>query len=102
MKIKNIFLVNMPLFMEYSGKLFTQFLKKKMLARLAISSDESPLLNGIPLKYLPKDYGGDQKFLQELNGKIKNVEVSVLYDHHFIFPAKRKEPVAEQSFRSRA
>ncbi|CAH2010049.1 unnamed protein product [Acanthoscelides obtectus] len=69
-RIKGIHMINAPVYVEPVINLLRSFLKQKLLNRIHVHSSPKLLLNHISSEILPKDYGGSERPLKELNGKV--------------------------------
>nr|CAH7768954.1 unnamed protein product [Callosobruchus chinensis] len=66
-RIKGIHIINAPAFVEPVINVLKSFLKQKLLNRIHVHNSQKLLLNHIPSEVLPKDYGGNEMPLEELN-----------------------------------
>lgn len=66
-RIKSIHMVNYPSYIDTLMSIGKALLKPKILARLHLHNTSQELHEYLPRDILPKDYGGDELSLQELN-----------------------------------
>ncbi|CAG9859313.1 unnamed protein product [Phyllotreta striolata] len=66
-RVKGIHFINVPTYAETLIKIARTILKKKLLNRLYVHSNIENLYEYLPREILPKDFGGDEKSLAELN-----------------------------------
>nr|CAI5836981.1 unnamed protein product [Callosobruchus analis] len=66
-RIKGIHIINAPAYVEPVISVLKSFLKQKLLNRIHVHSSQKLLLNHISSDVLPKDYGGKEMPLEELN-----------------------------------
>lgn len=59
--------INCPPFMDNILTLLKPIFKTKIFNRITLHKDLESLYKNISKKYLPRDYGGEQKWLSELN-----------------------------------
>ncbi|XP_050546539.1 alpha-tocopherol transfer protein-like [Daktulosphaira vitifoliae] len=66
-RIAKVHIINPPSILNIILSFFKPFLKAKMRKRIVVHRNLESLIETIPLKYLPKDYGGEYPSTQELH-----------------------------------
>ncbi|XP_054261625.1 retinol-binding protein pinta-like [Macrosteles quadrilineatus] len=66
-RIPKITLVNTPYFVDKMIAIFRPFISPKLMARVTSYKDASQLLDILPARLVPKDYGGDASSVDDLN-----------------------------------
>ncbi|VVC25364.1 Cellular retinaldehyde binding/alpha-tocopherol transport,CRAL/TRIO, N-terminal domain,CRAL-TRIO lipid [Cinara cedri] len=66
-RVAQIHIINPPNILSAVMALFKPFLKSKIRKRIIVHQNFESLLEHVPLKYLPKDYGGESLSLIELH-----------------------------------
>ncbi|CAH1108276.1 unnamed protein product [Psylliodes chrysocephalus] len=66
-RVKGIHFINVPTFAEVVISLAKTVVKKKILDRLFIHAATEELFEHVPKEILPKDYGGEERSVDELN-----------------------------------
>nr|XP_970057.2 PREDICTED: uncharacterized protein LOC658588 [Tribolium castaneum] len=66
--MKAIYIVNSPPFVSTILAILKSLMKPKLFERIHVCEDTSILTEKIPKRILPRDYGGEEKSLEELQG----------------------------------
>jgi hypothetical protein len=80
MRIKATYIINSPSFINTVLMILKTILKPKLFERIHVCEDTS-ILSNIPKEILPKDYGGDESSLEQLQDILK--EKFVQYQDRF-------------------
>ncbi|XP_072384028.1 retinol-binding protein pinta-like [Diabrotica undecimpunctata] len=70
-RIKEVHILNYPSVFDKLLAIAKLFIKPKLYDRLKLHSSFESFLNYVPLEVLPKDYGGEEKSLDELEKMLK-------------------------------
>ncbi|XP_050546059.1 alpha-tocopherol transfer protein-like [Daktulosphaira vitifoliae] len=66
-RVAQINIINPPKILSVALTLFKPFLKQKIRNRIVVHRNLDSLIENVPLKYLPKEYGGEYPSLVELH-----------------------------------
>ncbi|XP_025407789.1 alpha-tocopherol transfer protein-like isoform X2 [Sipha flava] len=66
-RVAQIHIINPPVILSAGLALFKPFLKAKIRKRIIIHRDIDSLFEQVPIKYMPKDYGGESPSMIELH-----------------------------------
>ncbi|CAH1108274.1 unnamed protein product [Psylliodes chrysocephalus] len=66
-RVKAIHFINVPTYAEMLISLAKTVVKKKIKERLFVHASNEQLFEHVPREFLPKDYGGGERSLDELN-----------------------------------
>ncbi|XP_050508089.1 alpha-tocopherol transfer protein-like [Diabrotica virgifera virgifera] len=81
-RIKEVHILNYPSVFDKLLAIAKLFIKPKLYDRLKLHSSFESFLNYVPLEVLPKDYGGEEKSMDELEKmlKLKLIEYGDRFD----------------------
>ena len=70
MKIKGIHILSQSRAIDALVTLFKQIFSAKLASRIAVHKTVDTLYDYVPKEILPKEYGGNEKTISEMHGKL--------------------------------